>query len=140
MKNTTPALHGNATKSALHITGTLATIASISVLGHPLAHATTEENRGILPDTTIIANRIKTELTKVGSAVTVLDVNTLEQEGIRTLDDALKFVPGVISESLGGQRGSSSSVKSWLLPVPREKKLRPSCASWSTTRVSSRKS
>ena len=50
------------------------------------------------------------ELSKVGSAVTILDVSELEQSGITYLDDALKFVPGVISESIGGQRGSISSL------------------------------
>lgn len=63
-----------------------------------------------LPDTTIIANRIATPLSQVGSSVTVLDVDTLSQSGVRSVDEALKFVPGVTSESLGGQRGSSSDV------------------------------
>jgi len=63
-----------------------------------------------LAPTTIMANRVETDLSMVGSAVSVLDVGLLDEEGVRNLDDALKFVPGVISESLGGQRGSSSSM------------------------------
>ncbi len=110
MQNRITALHGSATKSALHLTGTLASVAAIVALGQPPAHAATGENPDVLPGTTVIANRVKTELAKTGSAVTVLEVDSLDQQGVRNLDDALKFVPGVISESLGGQRGSTSSL------------------------------
>jgi len=69
-----------------------------------------ESVTGNLPPTTIMANRVETNLSMVGSAVSVLDVGLLDTQGIRNLDDALRFVPGVVSESLGGQRGSSSSL------------------------------
>lgn len=68
-----------------------------------------QELRSLSP-TTIMANRVETNLSKVGSSVTVLDVGLLDKQGIRNLDEALKFVPGVVSESLGGQRGSTSSL------------------------------
>jgi len=105
MKNTKPALHASATTSARFVFSNIAGILALTcsaVSAHP------EENE--LPDTTIIANRTETALTKVGSAVTVLDVTGLERDGILYLDDALKFVPGVVSESISGQRGSASSL------------------------------
>lgn len=63
-----------------------------------------------LAPTTIMANRVETSLSMVGSSVSVLDVGLLDQQGVRNLDDALRHVPGVVAESLGGQRGSSSSL------------------------------
>lgn len=68
------------------------------------------ELSGSLDPTTILANRIESDLSRVGSSVSVLDVGLLDEQGIRHLDDALKFSPGVLSESLGGQRGSTSSL------------------------------
>ena len=108
MNNKTPALHWSAPKPALSsLTTGFLTILSLA-LASTILYA--EDDRKILPDTTVIANRTATPLLKVGSAVSILDIGTLDQQGIRNLDDALKFVPGVISESLGGQRGSSSSL------------------------------
>ncbi len=115
MKNTTSALQESAisparlTSNILRKSGIFTTFgcaAALSLIN--TAHAESEE--GTLPDTTIIANRSETELSKIGSAVSILDVSELEQSGIIYLDDALKFVPGVISESIAGQRGSSSSL------------------------------
>jgi len=65
---------------------------------------------GNLAPTTIMANRTETELSKVGSSVTVLDVKTLDKQGVRSLDEALKFVSGLVSESINGQRGTGSSI------------------------------
>jgi len=109
MKYTTTALQASAIPSArftftkLRNTGILAIIGCAEIISaHP------EENK--LPETTIIANRTETPLTKVGSAVSVVDVTGLERDSIFYLDEALKFTPGVISESISGQRGSSSSI------------------------------
>ncbi len=68
-----------------------------------------EEQKSLEP-TTILANRVETDLSKVGSSVTVLDIGLLPTQGVHSLDEALKFVPGVISDSVGGQRGSTSDV------------------------------
>ncbi|MBT8044746.1 MAG: TonB-dependent receptor plug domain-containing protein, partial [Verrucomicrobiae bacterium] len=108
MKNTTPALQWSASKSVLPsiATGSLTVLS----LGLSSTLVPADEDLGCLPDTTVIANRTATPLDKVGSSVSVLDVGALDQQGVRNLDDALKFVPGAISESLGGQRGSSSSL------------------------------
>ena len=65
---------------------------------------------GALAPTTIMANRTETDLSKVGSSVTVLNVKQLDKEGVRHMDEALKFVPGVVSESTQGQRGTNSSI------------------------------
>lgn len=64
----------------------------------------------VLAPTTIIANRAETDVGKVGSSVSILDTKELGRQGIRELDDALKFVPGVISDTSSGQRGTNSNV------------------------------
>ena len=112
MKNTKIALQGSAASSSLftpnnkrnkRILTIVATAASIGI-------TCAESEEHALAETTIIANRTETDLSKVGSAVSILNVSELEQSGILYLDDALKYVPGVISESIGGQRGSISSL------------------------------
>lgn len=102
MKNTTSALQRSATTPVLcQITGALAISTTL---------AFSDEKPKSLPDTTIIANRSATPLAKVGSSVSVLDVGLLKQQGINSVDEALKFVPGVTSDSVGGQRGSTSDL------------------------------
>lgn len=76
----------------------------------PVSQPEAEKKEEVLAPTTVIANRVETDLSKVGSSVTVLDVGLLGQQGVHNLDEALKFVPGVISDSVGGQRGSTSDV------------------------------
>lgn len=63
-----------------------------------------------LDDTTILANRSLTDLSRVGSAVTLLSVEELEKSGVFHIDKALQFIPGAVSESTGGQTGSISSI------------------------------
>lgn len=115
MKNTTSALQESAISSSLltsiisRKSGVFTTFGCAAVLSC-ISTTQAESEEDLLPDTTIIANRSETELSKVGSAVSILDVSELEKSGIIYLDDALKFVPGVISESIGGQRGSISSL------------------------------
>lgn len=107
MKHIRPALQVSATKSALCIsTGSLI----LATLGLSAASARAEEKPETLPDTTILANRTATSLNKVGSSVTVLDTGLLSRQGINSLDQALKHVPGVFSESIGGQKGSGSDI------------------------------
>lgn len=88
---------------------TTAATALLATVGG-LAIAATPEPGSNLDHTTILANRSPTELSKVGSSVTVLDTGLLEKQGIPTVDQALKFVPGVTSDSVGGQRGSTSDI------------------------------
>ncbi|MGB2403068.1 MAG: TonB-dependent receptor plug domain-containing protein [Akkermansiaceae bacterium] len=112
MKNKIFALQRSATKSALparlndSVSGSLI---ALCLLSSSAAHSA-EQNAEELPDTTIIANRIATPLSQVGSSVSVLDVSELEDQGILQLDEALKFVPGLTSDSVGGQKGSTSDL------------------------------
>lgn len=112
MNNKTSALHKSATKSALparlndRVSGSLIALCLVSVS----TVVSAEQDPAKLPDTTIIANRTATPLSQVGSSVSVLDVDFLSEAGIRSLDQALKFVPGVTSDSVGGQKGSSSDL------------------------------
>ncbi|MBT7958231.1 MAG: TonB-dependent receptor [Akkermansiaceae bacterium] len=90
-----------------------ATALLTTVGGLAFSHAAPESESQLdanLEETTILANRSLTDLSKVGSSVTVLDVGLLEREGILSVDQALKFVPGAISESTGGQNGTISSL------------------------------
>lgn len=112
MNNTLHALQWSALKSCLYsglknrVSGSAIALCLISVSAVDSAEQNTEE----LPDTTIIANRAVTPLNQVGNSVSVLDIGQLSDAGIRSLDEALKFVPGVISDSVGGQKGSSSDL------------------------------
>ncbi|MDG0994335.1 MAG: TonB-dependent receptor [Akkermansiaceae bacterium] len=89
-----------------------ATALLTTVGGLAFSHAAPEPESQLdakLEETTILANRSLTDLSKVGSSVTVFDASELKKSGIFHIDGALKFVPGVISESIAGQRGSASS-------------------------------
>lgn len=109
MKNTTSTLQRSATSSARLTTTCFVKTGVLAILGCAEV-ITAQPETYALPDTTIIANRGETPLNKVGSAVSVIDVTGLERDGIFHLDHALKFTPGVISESISGQRGSASSL------------------------------
>ena len=112
MKYKNHALPWSATSSCLVAKIGRYTLGSIvlSCLAFTTIISPAEESIDYLPDTTIIANRATTPLDQVGSSVSILQPDGLSEAGIRSLDDALKFVPGVISDSVGGQRGSSSDL------------------------------
>ena len=84
MKNTKNAFQRSATSSTLltpntqRNTGILTIVATAASLG--LTYAEPEEDA--LPNTTIIANRSETDISKIGSAVSVLNVSELEKSGI----------------------------------------------------------
>jgi vitamin B12 transporter len=64
-----------------------------------------------LEPTTVIATKFEKNLSDVSSNVTVLDVAKLQKEGYTKVQDAIGFrVPGVISTSFAGQRGSVGSL------------------------------
>ncbi len=58
----------------------------------------------------MVANRLETDLDDVGSSLTLLDGERLERAQLTHLEDALRWSPGLFSESTGGQRGSVSSL------------------------------
>ena len=82
----------------------------LTTVGGQLLQAAPESSDSKLDETTILTNRTPTNLNKVGSSVTILDAQELEKSGTFYIDEALQFVPGAISESTGGQRGSISSI------------------------------
>lgn len=63
-----------------------------------------------LPEIVIYANQAPTEAGKVGSAVTILRGDTLIAQGHSTAADALRSVPGVSVNPIGG-RGSITQVR-----------------------------
>ncbi len=62
-----------------------------------------------LPPMVVTPTKFPLPQEDVGSAITVIPGNDLEARQIRTVEDALKFAPGVTFAS-NGQRGSTSSV------------------------------
>ena len=59
----------------------------------------------------VVANRLETPLQAVGSALTILGGEELQQRGLVTLENALYLVPGTGIGSEGGQRGSISALR-----------------------------
>jgi len=77
----------------------------------------TAEDEEILPDIVVTATLTEQPLTKIGSAITVLDNEELEKRGIRTLQEALNESPGIFSTSTSGQRGAIGSIFARGLPT-----------------------
>ena len=98
-KRTEQAIRMNQIKSASLTGALLLALPGASLLAVELA-----------PETVVTANRAVTPKEQVGSSVTVIDAAELREQGITTLEDALRRSPGVFSESIGGQRGSISSL------------------------------
>lgn len=82
--------------------------ALITLLAHFPASA--EEKKAELEPLIVSALRIPRPASTVTSAVTVLDPETLQNQGILQLRDALNAAPGVISTSTGGQTGALGSL------------------------------
>lgn len=59
----------------------------------------------------VVANRLETPLQAVGSALTILDGEDLQQRGLVTLEGALHLIPGTGVGSEGGQRGSITALR-----------------------------
>jgi len=83
---------------------------SVAIISGSVVATSAQEDITELEETTAIADRIETELDKIGNSLTVLDAAELSNEGVRQLDTALKLVPGIISDTSSGQRGTTSSV------------------------------
>jgi outer membrane cobalamin receptor len=76
----------------------------------PVSSAIAEEESPSLQALIVSALRTPREASTVTSAVTALDPEELENQGILQLRDALNASPGVISTSAGGQTGAVSSL------------------------------
>lgn len=63
-----------------------------------------------LPEVVIFANQAPLEANRVGSAVTVLSGDTMRENNLRTLGEALRTVPGV-SINRSGSRGSATELR-----------------------------
>ncbi|MCC6946462.1 MAG: TonB-dependent receptor [Bradyrhizobiaceae bacterium] len=85
-------------------TKTLAPLLLLTISDPLLAQTVTE-----LPQVVISAHQFPIEATRVGSAVTVLEGDRLRADGVSTVADALRTVPGV-SFAQSGTRGSLTSV------------------------------
>ena len=64
----------------------------------------------LLPQTVVTANRFATPLDQVGSAVSILDEEELDDRQIRIVSDALRAIPGVAVSRSGGP-GSLTDVR-----------------------------
>jgi outer membrane cobalamin receptor len=83
-------------------------LALIALLAQAPARA--EENKDELEPLIVSALRVPRPASTVTSAVTVLDPEALQNQGLFQLRDALNTVPGVISTSTGGQTGAVGSL------------------------------
>lgn len=83
-------------------------LALITLLAHFSAYA--EEPDKTLEPLIVSALKVPQEASTVTSAVTVLDPEELQNQGILQLRDALNQAPGVISTSTGGQSGGVGSL------------------------------
>lgn len=81
---------------------------SLPVLVTPFSAKAQEEV--VLPPVVIYANQVPLEASKVGSAVTVVTEQQIQERGQRTLVDVLRSVPGV-AISQNGSRGSLTQVR-----------------------------
>jgi vitamin B12 transporter len=82
--------------------------ALIALLAQSPARA--EEKKAELEPLIVSALRVPRPASTVTSAVTVLDPEALQNQGILQLRDALNAAPGVISTSTGGQTGALGSL------------------------------
>lgn len=88
-------------------------VASVTLCLFPIAAAGAEEEsptNTTLESMIVSALRFPQEASTVTSAVTQLDPQELQNQGIVQLRDALNASPGVISTSTGGQTGSVGSL------------------------------
>lgn len=82
--------------------------ALLALLSHVPAHA--EEKKTELEPLVVSALKVPRDAATVTSAVTVLDPDALQNQGIFQLRDALNLSPGVISISTGGETGAAGSL------------------------------
>lgn len=83
-------------------------IALLALIVHTSSPA--EESRTELEPLIVSALRTPQEASTVTSAVTVLDPDALQNQGILQIRDALNASPGVISTSTGGETGAVGSL------------------------------
>lgn len=65
----------------------------------------------ILPPVTVAAHSFGVPVQNTGVSVTKISTEKMEEQGIYTVDDALRRVPGAYVANQEGQRGSSSTVR-----------------------------
>ena len=89
-------------------------IALLALLATAPTHA--EEPAKPIDPLIVSAMRVPREASTVTSAVTVLDPQELQNQGLFQLRDALNASPGVISTSTSGQTGAVGSISSSAAP------------------------
>jgi vitamin B12 transporter len=75
-----------------------------------LCGSLTAEVEGELDQLIVSAWRMPGDISRITSAVMVLDTEEMEKMGILDIKDALDRIPGVIATSTGGQTGASGTV------------------------------
>lgn len=105
-------------KSAIH--ASLAIIASSALIpasfaasqsGNTSEGQSTSEEFNILPEVTIAAHSFGIPVQNTGVSVTKLDTKILQEQGIYSVDEAIKQSPGVYVMSDCGQRGAASPIR-----------------------------
>lgn len=78
---------------------------ALALIALPFSHSPGTAQTIALPDVVISANQMPQQADRVGASVTVLQGDKLRADGIATVADALRYVPGV-SITQSGSRGS----------------------------------
>lgn len=92
------------------LSGSLMAGIGASMALHTTVEAQSELEAKILPDTVVSANRVALPSREVGSSVTVITGEEMEERQIRVVSDALRDVPGV-SVNRTGPRGLFTQVR-----------------------------
>ena len=89
---------------------TIRTGCTFGVLAVVLCGSLKAEVEGELDQLIVSAWRMPGDISRITSAVMVLDAEEMEKMGILDIKDALDRIPGVIATSTGGQTGASGTV------------------------------
>jgi vitamin B12 transporter len=94
-------------RGSILLASAIASSVAATVLAGP---ALAEPQAQLLPETVVSANRVETPSKEVGSSVTVITGEEMEERQIRVVADALRDVPGV-SVNRTGPRGLFTQVR-----------------------------
>ena len=103
--------HNQFRRSALRAVAWTATTAALLTLSHgTLAQSNARDGVTLLPDTVVSASATEVESSAVGSAVSVLERDQLQNRGLPIVSEMLRDVPG-LSVNRQGPRGAFTQVR-----------------------------
>lgn len=85
-------------------------ISALALLALPFSLSSAFAQTAALPETVISANQVPQPADRVGASVTVLKGDELRAQGVETVADALRMVPGVHVQT-SGSKGSITQIR-----------------------------